>query len=169
MLYIIEKGCLSINIFSVLKWIVLLGLFCGDVGWGEEDEAGGEQRLLELIAQQEQQARLVYLAALASAVALLISLGLVVLRWRLGTVQARRFVLRDANRQLVAQLTAGHDGGELELRDARGEICAVLGDGLRLRDQGGNERVALRMGEDCAPFFGVLRRARQGTGWSFTK
>ena len=94
--------------FSVLKWIVLLGLFCGDVGWGEEDEAGGEQRLLELIAQQEQQARLVYLAALASAVALLISLGLVVLRWRLGTVQARRFVLRDANRQLVAQLTAGH-------------------------------------------------------------
>ena len=101
--------------FSVLKWIVLLGLFCGDVGWGEEDEAGGEQRLLESIAQQEQQARLVYLATLASALALLISLGLVVLRWRLGTVQARRFVLRDA----------------------RGEICEVLGDGLRLSDQGG--------------------------------
>ncbi len=115
MLYIIEKGCLSINIFSVLKWIVLLGLFCGDVGWGEEDEAGGEQRLLELIAQHEQKARLVDWAAFASAVALLISLGLVVLRWRLGTVQARRFVLREA----------------------QGEICEVLGDGLRLSDQGG--------------------------------
>jgi hypothetical protein len=134
----------------------LTRLFCGDVGWGEEDEAGDEQRLLELIAQQEQQARLVYLAALASAVALLISLGLVVLRWRLGTVQARRFVLRDANRRLVAQLTAGHDGGELELRDARGEICAVLGDGLRLRDQGGRSASLCAWARIVHPF------------WSFT-
>jgi len=84
--------------------------------------------------------------------ALLISLGLLVLRWRLGTVQARRFVLRDANRQLVAQLTAGYNGGELDLRDASGEITAVLGDGLRLRDSGGQVRVALRLGGDGAPF-----------------
>jgi hypothetical protein len=72
---------------------------------------------------------------MASGMALLISLGLLVLRWRLGTVQARRFVLRDANRRLVAQLTAGYNGGELELRDASGEIAVVLGDGLRLREK----------------------------------
>ena len=76
---------------------------------------------------------------MASGMALLISLGLLVLRWRLGTVQARRFVLRDANRRLVAQLTAGYtagyNGGELELRDTSSEIAVVLGDGLRLREK----------------------------------
>ena len=60
---------------------------------------------------------------MASGMALLISLGLLVLRWRLGTVQARRFVLRDANRRLVA----GYNGGELEVRDASGESAVVLG------------------------------------------
>ena len=34
--------------------------------------------------------------------------------------QARRFVLRDGRRQVMAQLAPSYNGGELELRDAKG-------------------------------------------------
>ena len=117
--------------------MLLLGLLCADAIWGQGLAEVEENRLVieEFLAQFERQERAVYWVAMASGMALLISLGLLVLRWRLGTVQARRFVLRDANRRLVAQLTAGYNGGELELRDASGEIAVVLGDGLRLREK----------------------------------
>ena len=36
---------------------------------------------------------------------------------------------------LVAQLMAGYNAGELDLRDASGEIAVVLGDGPRLREK----------------------------------
>ena len=38
------------------------------------------------------------------------------------------------------------------MRDAQGQIKAVLGDGLRLRDGEGQVRAGLRLGEDGAPF-----------------
>jgi hypothetical protein len=82
-----------------VKWPLLLGLLCGDAIWGQGLAQVGENRVVmeEFLAQFERQERAVYWVAMASGMALLISLGLLVLRWRLGTVQARRFVLRDAN------------------------------------------------------------------------
>lgn len=102
-----------------MKWLLLLGLLCGDAIWGQGLAEVEENRVVmeECLAQFERQERAVYWVAMASGMALL------VLRWRLGTVLARRFVLRDANRRLVA----GYNGGELEVRDASGESAVVLG------------------------------------------
>ena len=69
----------------------------------------------------------------------------------LEDLNARRFVLRDGRRQVMAQLAPSYNGGELELRDAKGEIAAVVGDGLRLRDREGQVRANLRLGDDDAP------------------
>ena len=91
----------------------------------------------ELLPQFERHERAVYWVAMASGMALLISLWL--------------FVLRDANRQLVAQLMVGYDAGHLDLRDTSGEIAVVLGDGPRLR-----EKTAGR------PWTSTTRRARCG-------
>lgn len=155
---------MTINLFWMAKWAILLGLLFGGAGSAQPVERVG---LEELLARQERQERAIYWVGLASGMALLISLGLVVLRWRLGTVQARRFVLRDAKRQLVAQLAAGYNGGELELRDAEGEIPAVLGDGLRLLDGEGQVRAGLRLGEDGAgslAFYDETGQPRAGLG-----
>ena len=104
-----------------MKWLLLLGLLYGDTIGGQELSEVEENRVVmeECLAQFERQERAVYWVAMASGMALL------VLRWRLGTVLARRFVLRDANRRLVA----GYNGGELEVRDASGESAVVLGRG----------------------------------------
>jgi hypothetical protein len=158
---------MTINLFWMAKWAILLGLLFGGAGSAQPVERVG---LEELLARQERQERAIYWVGLASGMALLISLGLVVLRWRLGTVQARRFVLRDAKRQLVAQLAAGYNGGELELRDAEGEIPAVLGDGLRLLDGEGQVRAGLRLGEDGAPFLELYdERGEVRAGFSLSE
>ena len=68
-----------------------------------------------------------------------------------GTVRARRFVLRGDGGQPIAQLVQGPNGGELELRDADGEITAVLGSGLKLCDRAGRVRADLRLEGDKAP------------------
>ena len=106
-----------------MKWLLLLGLLCVYGIWGQGLAKVEENRAVveELLAQFERHERAVYWVAMASGMALLISLGL--------------FVLRDANRQLVAQLMAGYDAGELDLRDTSGEIAVVLGDGPRLREK----------------------------------
>lgn len=107
------------SIFFGVKRLLLRGLLCGDAIWGQGLAEVEENRVVmeECLAQFERQERAVYWVAMASGMALL------VLRWRLGTVLARRFVLRDANRRLVA----GYNGGELEVRDASGESAVVLG------------------------------------------
>jgi len=87
----------------------------------------------------------------ASGAALLVSLGLLVARWRMGTVRARRFVLRGDGGQPIAQLVQGPNGGELELRDDNGEITAVLSRGLKLCDRAGQVRADLRLESDKAP------------------
>ena len=106
-----------------MKLLLLLGLLCVYGIWGQGLAKVEENRAVmeELLAQFERHERAVYWVAMASGMALLISLGL--------------FVLRDANRQLVAQLMAGYNAGELDLRDASGEIAVVLGDGPRLREK----------------------------------
>ena len=93
----------------------------------------------------------VSLVGLASGAALLVSLGLLIARWRMGTVRARRFVLRGDGGQPIAQLVQGPNGGKLELRDADGEITAVLGSGLKLCDRAGRVRADLRLEGDKAP------------------
>ena len=105
-----------------MKWLLLLGLLCVYGIWGQGLAKVEENRAVveELLARYERHERAVYWVAMASGMALLISLGL--------------FVLRDANRQLVAQLMAGYDAGELDLRDTSGEIAVVLDDGPRLRE-----------------------------------
>ena len=104
-----------------MKWLLLLGLLCVYGIWRQGLAKVEENRAVmeELLAQFERNELAGYLVAMASGMELLISLGL--------------FVLRDANRQLVAQLMAGYNAVELDLRDASGEIAVVLGDGPRLR------------------------------------
>ena len=94
----------------------MLGLLCADAIWGQGLAEVEENRLVieGFLAQFKRQERAAYWVALASGMALLILVGGLVLCWRLGTVKARRFVLRDVNRRLVAQLMAGYNGGELE-------------------------------------------------------
>ena len=99
---------------------------------------------------------MIYWVGGASGVALLIYLGLVVLRWRMGTVQAQRFVLRDGRRQVVAQLAAGYKGGELELRDARERLRRFWAMGCGC---------AIARGR-CAPICGWATMARRY--WSST-
>ena len=132
---------MSIHWLRAVQLLVLFSSF-GGAQTPREDELRKDLAALEDI---------VYLVGLASGAALLVSLGLLVARWRLGTVQSRRFVLRGDERQLLAQLAQGPNGGELELRDADGEITAVLSNGLRLRDREGQVRADLRLGSDKAP------------------
>ena len=121
-----------------MKLLLLLGLLCVYGIWGQGLAKVEENRAVmeELLAQFERHERAVYWVAMASGMALLISLGL--------------FVLRDANRQLVAQLMAGYNAGELDLRDASGEIAVVLGDGPRLREKtAGRAWTSRRGGRDA--------------------
>ncbi|HIL10966.1 MAG TPA: hypothetical protein EYG11_19900, partial [Candidatus Latescibacteria bacterium] len=69
---------MSINFFSGLKWLLLLGLLYGDAIGGQGLSEVEENRVVmeELLARFERQERAVYWVAMASGMALLISLGL---------------------------------------------------------------------------------------------
>jgi len=58
-LYIIEKGSMSINFFSGLKWLLLLGLLYGDAIGGQGLSEVEENRVVmeELLARFERQER----------------------------------------------------------------------------------------------------------------
>ena len=97
--------------------------------------------------------------------------------------QVRRFVSRDGRRHVMAQLAPSYNGSELELHDAKGEIAAVLGDGLRLRtsfrvradgmtllkmnDQNGRARTMVGVLDEGLAWVGLLdeqQRFRAGLG-----
>ena len=88
---------MSIHWLRAVQLLVLLSSFGGAQTRAEE----ALKRDLEALED------VVYLVGLASGVALLVSLGLLVARWRLGTVRARRFVLRGDEGQPIAQLVQG--------------------------------------------------------------
>ncbi len=113
---------MSIHWLRAVLLLVLLSSFSGAQSRAEEALRRDLQALEGVV----------YLVGLASGAALLVSLGLLVARWRMGTVRARRFVLRGDEGQPIAQLVQGPNGGEWELRDADGEITAVLGSGRKL-------------------------------------
>jgi hypothetical protein len=171
---------MAINLRPGCKGVIIAGLIPVGASWGQPVEP---EVLEDLNERQAQQARMIYWVGGVSGAALLISLGWVVLRWRLGTVQARRFVLRDGRRHVMAQLAPSYNGSELELHDAKGEIAAVLGDGLRLRtsfrvradgmtllkmnDQNGRARTMVGVLDEGLAWVGLLdeqQRFRAGLG-----
>ena len=133
---------MSIHWLRAVLLLVLLSSFSGAQSRAEQALRRDLQDLEEFVS----------LVGLASGAALLVSLGLLIARWRMGTVRARRFVLRGDEGQPIAQLVQSpNGGGELELRDADGELTAVLGSGLKLCDQSGRARANLRLESDKAP------------------
>ena len=152
---------MSIHWLRAVLLLVLLSSF-------SEAQSRAEQALKRDLQALEE---VVYIVGLASGAALLVSLGLLVARWRMGTVRARRFVLRGDEGQPIAQLVQGpNGGGELELRDADGELTAVLGSGLKLCDRSGRVRADLRLESDKAPLLELYdERGEVRAGFSLSE
>jgi len=73
---------MTINLFWMAKWAILLGLLFGGAGSAQPVERVG---LEELLARQERQERAIYWVGLASGMALLISLGVWLFTTRPGS------------------------------------------------------------------------------------
>ncbi|MGO8703056.1 MAG: hypothetical protein ACLQVA_04495 [Candidatus Brocadiia bacterium] len=112
-----------------------------------------EERLEKLEKESAAGKRRVRWLAIGGAVGLACVAILVALRARPAEVQARRFVLVDANGKTRALLSMEQFGARLSLDDAEGKTCAELyvvktGPVLSLSDWSGNEHARLSVLKD---------------------